>query len=499
MFTMSLAGRQYRMGISKLSKQILTYAPGSLLPAVFGLLSTALFTRLLGAYEFGQYSLVMGIAMLVTALSVQWLQQSVSRYLPAYLDMEEKTSLKGSFVLSLSVVFVVVLLLAAIMFPAVSYWLPSWKPYYFTGLLFVLCSLLYNPLLVIFQAELLAREYSIFAICNAFLKLFIGLGIVYFVAPKGYGVILGAGLSLVILLPLMWKKAGLASPLSFLSVKAFHSNRQEIERYVGYGLPMLAWFLAENILNTGDRYIIQWFRGSSEVGIYSANYSLVTGAVSLMTAPVLLAAHPFLMKSWAAGDREETGKWLSSITEWFVNAGLILIGLVWLFSSDISSLLLGKEFHQGHMIMPIVMAGTILWQMAQYVQKPLEFAAKTGLMMKLALTAAFVGVILDIILVPLFGYVAAAWVTSASYLLYSALAGYAGKRILPWRIRWPVVMRNALLAAVIFAASGSMRMLVEDKFGYGAGLVSAVFWCLLLLAIAAYFSQNFKLLWNNRL
>lgn len=486
------------MSSSKPLKQIMIYALGSFLPALITLLSTAIFTRLLGADKFGRYSLVLGITMLVTAVSVQWLQQSINRYLPAHSSIDAKLKLKNTFIIAVSFVLMTILGLSALAFPAVNIWLVPWEPYFGAGLLLILATILYNPLLVILQAESRAREYALFTICNALLKLIFGLCIVYYILPQGYGLILGASLSLIILVPIMWRHAGLASPVSLLNVKAIRSHKPELNHYIAYGLPMVAWFLAENILNTGDRYIIELFRGPSEVGIYSANYSLMTGAIGLLTAPVLLVAHPFLMKSWSAGDKQETARWLSSITEWFSNVGVILVGLVWLFSSDLASLILGAEFHRGHTIMPPVMGGIVLWQMAQYIQKPLEFAARTGLMMTLALIAAFAGVVLDICFVPKFGYVAAAWVTFVSYFLYNAMVGYAGRKILPWRIRWHIVILTISILMVIFIAIGSVRMFVQQRLGYAAGLGSTVFWCVVLLTFFIYKNRNLNRLLSSQ-
>jgi O-antigen/teichoic acid export membrane protein len=189
------------------------------------------------------------------------------------------------------------------------------------------------------------------------------------------------------------------------------------------------------------------------------------------------------MKSWDMGDKEETGRLLSSITEWFANIGIMFASVVWVFSGDISALLLGKEFHQGHIIMPFVVGGIVLWQMAQYVHKPLEFSAKTGLMMKLGLAAAVFGLLTDIILVPIFGYVAAAWVTFASYLSYIVMAGFAGKSIIKWRINWKSIIRTLLIATAVFNSVLALRNIMEPRYGYVAGLVSSVAIYILIITI----------------
>ena len=59
--------------------------------------------------------------------------------------------------------------------------------------------------------------------------------------------------------------------------------------FLEYGLPLVAWYVSAQILNIGDRYIIKYFLGNVEVGIYSANYSIVYGVTTLLSAPFILA------------------------------------------------------------------------------------------------------------------------------------------------------------------------------------------------------------------
>ena len=110
-------------------------------------------------------------------------------------------------------------------------------------------------------------------------------------------------------------------------------------------------------------------------------------------------------------------------------AGIILVGATWLFSADIANWFLGAEFRSGHIIMPVVIAGIVAWQLGIYAHKPLEFAEKTTLMFVLSLATAGLNLILNIIFVPIHGYVAAAYTTFVSYLVYTFIAIIVGQRI----------------------------------------------------------------------
>ncbi len=480
------------LSLNRLLKQIIMYAPGSIIPVVMGLLSAAVFTRIFSTSEYGQYNLVLSITALITAIFSQWLQQAINRFIPAKEKADEQIKLKYIIVSSLGLIGVLIISLVLIIIPFLFQKVPSdWKPFFLPGILLILGMSLFNPLSVVLQAEMRAREYTFYTVCNSILKVLLSIAFVFVVIKQAQGLVWGAAVSALLMIPLLWRKARLPSPLVVFKEGINKSLWMGIREFAVYGLPMIGWFISSNILSVGDRYVIQWFRGAAEVGIYSANYTLITGAISLLTAPVLLAAHPFLMKSWSIGDKEQTGKWLGSITEWFMTAGVILVGFIWLFSEDLARLLLGPEFRQGHVIMPVVIAGAIMWQLGVYAHKPLEFVKRTRLLMFMSIAAAILNLIMNVILVPLYGYLAAAYTTFLSYLFYNIVAIIAGQRIIKWQIRWKRLLANILITSFGVSLIFSIRIIIQKWFGNTGGLlITLTFY--IFLAIIVLYQYRFK-------
>ena len=127
------------------------------------------------------------------------------------------------------------------------------------------------------------------------------------------------------LLPLLWYRGGLPSPNSLLHNKNYGQTSW-------YQAICYLWFsndyvFATTLLNVGDRYVIQWFRGS-EKGIYSANYNLIQSN-KLVSSSYPSGSTSFLMKAWRKA-QGNVGRWLGIIVEWFAVAGIILVGATWL-------------------------------------------------------------------------------------------------------------------------------------------------------------------------
>jgi O-antigen/teichoic acid export membrane protein len=271
-----------------------------------------------------------------------------------------------------------------------------------------------------------------------------------------------------VLVPMLWRDTRLPTAREIL--RDWQESLPELRRLAAYGFPVVGWAVAANVLDASDRWIIQFVRGSAEVGVYGANYSLVINTVGLIALPMGLAAHPFLMRAWSAGDRATAATWLGRIVEWYLIAGSLAVAIVGYFSRDIATLLLGPDFRPGYRIIPVVLAGMVVWQLGMYSHKPLEFTERTRLMLALCVGAAVVNVGLNLVIVPHYGYMGAAYTTLFTFALYTAAATRIGWVVLPWRPRWRRVLLAFALTATGLALTTVVRTLVASSFGYAAGL-----------------------------
>jgi len=62
-----------------------------------------------------------------------------------------------------------------------------------------------------------------------------------------------------------------------------------------YSFPLVLGNLAAWVLSLSDRYILEFFRGSQEVGIYSASYAISEKSIFLLVSLFMLASGPISM------------------------------------------------------------------------------------------------------------------------------------------------------------------------------------------------------------
>lgn len=483
------SGQAPSFGLRLLGAKILHYGPGTLIPAILALLSTYIFTRVFTTDDYGRYSVTISVTGLLSALGGQWLQQAVTRFLPGQTDGDNAEAVKSAVALASGLLVVVLVPVVVIAGVVGTHRLDAkWVPMVWPAAVLVLATLQFSVLLSVLQAQLQASRYSLYQLGAAILRFIVSLGLVLAVYRNAASLVWAGGAGVLVFLPWLWRDAALPAlqPLW----RARKRLLPLVRLFAGYGVPMVGWVLAASFLDVSDRYIIQLFRGSAEVGVYAANYALVAGAVGLISIPVLLAAHPFLMTAWARGDRHATARLLGTIVAWFVVVGCVLVGATLLFARDLARWLLGPDFRAGYRIMPVVLTGVVLWQLGLYVHKPLEFSGQTARMMWYSLVAALANVVANLLLVPLYGYMAAAYTTAGAYALYVVIATAAGRRTLRWTVPWAMVGAAGLAVLIAVAAATIVRSFVEVRVGYWAGLFSAV---LALFTAAALVTLRYAL------
>ena len=252
----------------------------------------------------------------------------------------------------------------------------------------------------------------------------------------------GQAAAKAIILPFIYREAGInpLRPIAGFTPRLAHTVR----RFFRYGAPMAVWMFASGLLSIGDRYVIQAFSGSDAVGIYSVNYGLVGMAVGLINGPIVTAAFPILMHQWASQDRALARATLARMTDAYLVIGVGLIGGIAVIGKPLVEILLGSAFHPGYVIQIPVVAGSVVWGASTLGHKSMEFSERTPLMVWDALVAAAVNLVLNLILVPRFGYVAAAYTTFVSYLVYSTLIWFQARALVPWDIAiWPTTLSLA--------------------------------------------------------
>ncbi|HET9654087.1 MAG TPA: lipopolysaccharide biosynthesis protein [Kineosporiaceae bacterium] len=421
-------------------RRILTYAPSSLVPALLTLATSMIFTRVFSAAAFGAYSLFLVVANPVKLVATTWLAQSTGKYLPSAATVERVRDVKEAVYLSLMTILIVegVLGLAAF---AVAYPLMSGNRHglLVAAIVFVVVTSAFDQVNNVFTDEHRAGQYVIFKLTDSVITFALRLLLVSAVVRMDIQLMFwSVAVSNLVLVPFMWGRAGMLPPSAYLRTLRSPKARALTWALLGFGVPMTVWYFCSILLDVGDRFVINHFLGAAPVGIYDANYRLVAGSAALVVVPVTTTLHPYLMSVSAGGDSGRIGRVIAAVVENLLVAGGLAVGMVLVFHADLARVMLGPEFREGSLVMPLVLAGVFFFNIGIFVHKPFEIISRTRTMVVFAAISAAANVAFCFLLIPWLGYLGAAWATLLAYALYTVGVGALGRRIHPWRIdlRW---------------------------------------------------------------
>lgn len=417
-------------------QDIIRYAPSKFLPAAMSLLWSYVFTRVFLPEEYGIYGLCISIVGPLVTIFTEWAAQPIGRF---YAEYSERKLMNVYHAVLKYLARIVLVIISLVVISAIVYFFFEARKYLFlvsTSALLLFSNCLTNLIIPILPASLDSKAYNVISIFRPLLRVVFAFSLVYCFGRNISFLLLAEALSfLILLLPLVSivndKLAVNANAGITVSRCVVYEN---IGKFLKYGMPMMAWFFASQLLSVGDRFVIQWFRGSGEVGIYTANYSLISGIAGLLSSPITLAAFPLIMKLWAMGKKEEVAQTIKKMTYIYGIISICFLGCAAVSSKPLIDVLLGSNFKEGYVIVLPVVLGVILWNASILGHKGMELYNKTYIMVIYAFIAALVNLCLNVIFIPKYGYVAAAWTTFASYLVYTALIYLSSGKFIKWSI-----------------------------------------------------------------
>ena len=445
--------------VQLLGTDTLRYLPAAIVPAGISVASIAIFTRLFDSLDYGRYALVISTTTITIMLLSGWIGQSVLRYLPRF-KAEERL---GEFVVKLAVVVAGVVLVATIVALLVKTVfgprLGAYAPFLLAAWLLVLAEIVFSSLGSAYQANMMSKDYTIFKVTGSVLRLSLALLYVLYVTRDIKALVLaGAVAQLVLVIP-MAVRFGVGR---HLRMRARPMDPAFLKMLAAYGIPMMGWMIASQVLALSDRFVIAAFRSDSEVGIYSATYNLVSMGFGLVSGPILIACYPIIISAWERGNRKEIPALLTAFSRYYLLAVLPIVLTLSVFSREIVSILLGSDFREGYTIVPFVIAGVAAWGLSMVGHKGLEILEKTGLMLRLVGIAAGLNIVLNLVVVPRYGYQGAAATTMISYLSYPVMVWFVTREGVRWSLARRSTVNLAVAGMVMMAVLVGSRLLLPD-------------------------------------
>jgi len=258
-----------------------------------------------------------------------------------------------------------------------------------------------------------------------------------------------------------------------------------------YALPMLLVGLAGMVNETLDRAMIKYFyadpiTAQSINGIYGASYKLSI-LMTLFIQAFRYAAEPFFFSHAKSSDKRTI---YADVMHYFVIVCLFLFLLVMLFL-DIFKLFIGPQFYEGLKVVPILLLANMFLGIYYNLSIWYKLTDKTNKGALISIIGAVITIVLNFVLIPIWGYMGCAWTTLICYFSMMLISYGMGQKYFPVQYKIKKFIVYFLLALGLFFTSEIFNSNFSFENNFVKYLISAIL--LSFFVITAYFFERKKI------
>ncbi|WP_275039788.1 oligosaccharide flippase family protein [Natrinema gari] len=401
-----------------------------------------------------------------------WLEQAVLRF-----ESDSKKVVPVAITI-LVLISGIILTIGVVLFVFFGGYLRSYRTFYLAAVAATIGIGAFRVLKSVFQAQLKSKQVSLYSLLKAVLKLSIGIVLSIYVFDNIVGWIWGSAIGSIIAVLVMFIK---------IDIDELTVSSNTARRLVWYGLPMVGWLFGLTLLTFADRALIELLSTTSDVGIYSSNYSLVQTGLPLVLSPVIQTLHPIIMDKWDGENHETVSSLIAEYSRYYLILGVAATIFAGIISRPLSRTVLGESFQSGFVIIPIIGVSLFLWNLAMIGHKGLELYESTGIMTGGVILAVTSNIVLNIFLIPPYEYVGAAFATVLSSGIYVGFAYVMSRKTVSWTIPRNTIIR-VFFAGSIMSFIGYFGYIsnLSDIFLCLVGIIGGIIYFLVLLAFGEF-------------
>lgn len=219
--------------------------------------------------------------------------------------------------------------------------------------------------------------------------------------------------------------------------------------YWRYGLrisvPLIFHSLAGLILAKIDQMIILKLVDASSAGVYSYSNS-IGQIISVLYTALNQAFVPWYYKKMKAGDISKIQKLSEKYIEYFT----LLTGVIILVIPEVITIISDKKYYMSIYIVPVLFLSYFMNYIYTFPVNYEFYLKKTKYIAIGTIISMIINIVLDIILIPQFGSIGAAFATLASYLFLFVLHYYIAKyKVKNYELSLKYFLPNILILVIV--------------------------------------------------
>lgn len=446
------------------------YLNANMVTKALGLLSVPIFTRLLVPESYGILSVFQSVvSILMVVMSAGVVGGIYRRFFEKGSDYQE---FLGSNLFFLSVFSFLVILAALFFSGPVSDFFKISPDLLLIAAVTSFFTVVLNIYMRLLQAKNLSRPYSKLVIVQSAILLAVSLFWTYLSAANARH--MGAIYASLAISAIFF----IYSAFRLLKESRFSFRPEHIIYSLAFGIPLLPHSFGNYFLSYFDRVIIGQISGFADAGLYSLGYNV--GMVLMIVESSIFSAWSPKFFAYMAekkfGKIEELAAKFAKIV-FFAAMGIIV------FSKDFIFIFTSKAYHESFSIIPVVVFAYVFFFLYSIYQLYSEFRKKTMLISAITVFSTAANIALNYMLIPKYGYQAAAYTTLACFAMMFALHYIVVRFVLKENM---IGIGRLAPSFAAFAAVALVYLAVEASVGGGLLLYAAKAAALIILGLVFF-------------
>ncbi len=417
-----------------LIKNSFLFAIGNIGSKAISFFMLPLYTRMLTTSEYGQLDILQTTISLLIPLITFQAVEAVFRY---SVDIRENKS-ASSVLMNGILLCLFGMLISLLLFPVFARIEP-----FSTYLLFFYLILFFsmmNGVLKQFVRGL--GKIKIFVVSDlAYTASFVTFNIIFLVYLKmglnGYflSMVLAHFISTFILLVF-------GSVFKYLNFKSF--DKSFMKTMLIYSIPLIPNGLMWWVMNVSDRYILTYFLGFDATGIYSVSYKFPS-LITLVNGIFFMAWQLSAMQEYGKDGYDNFYKNIFGVLSSFL---LLITAVVLLILKPLMSVFVADAFYESWKYVPLLLVGTVFQAFSSFFGTNYTASKKTKGAFTTSVYGAIVNIVINLLLIPIWGIQAAAFSTMLAYLTMWFLRIFDTKKFVKIKIDWKNLILSIILIGI---------------------------------------------------
>ncbi len=472
--------------MNKLAKQSIVYLGATVTPRLLGVILIPVYSHYLLPREYGIFGLANTINQLLYMVMTFGLVSAVSRFYFDASDADQRRIMMGQIA--------VFLLLAPLRFLGLIEWRGeqifhlftpdvSYKPYLRIVSWTTFFSMFAVVPLMVLRSQERAKLYASLTIGQAVLYHTLAIVLVLYFGYGVLGLLWSNLLSTLVLVPVF-----LLLTVPMISI---HPSVRRMKSLLNYSMPLIPHSIAGWVLNLSDRIVLQHWVALSDIGVYSLGYTL-GGSVQNIADAVNTSWFPSFYRSQTTGIAiQETLRTATYMLGIVCGAALIVaVGAHHFVAWFLPVSYAGSE----NVVLWVAMSAVFI--LMYYIWSfSVHYSKRTWYLPIVTWSAALSNIGLNILLIPKYGYVAAAFDTFLAYFLMAFICAFIARKLYPvvyeYR-RWTILVTTTLC----FAGAAYVRPNLYFFWDLMYSLALLFGWPV-VLGVFGYYSESEVTLWKT--